>query len=140
MAGQQMADEGSREAFDELELFIRASLPEGSGFIALKLMPAGLAGPPHGRPDRPFIRLAAALGLRPRRALSSAPADSFSVLSTQPRNSEPALTGRIPLLIAQTCPVLIAPRHRKNMAPNHAAQAVELRALPACSSSADPRL
>ena len=46
VAVEQVADEGSREAFAELELFIRASLPEESGFIAGRLIPAGLAGPP----------------------------------------------------------------------------------------------
>ena len=74
VAVQQVADEGSREAFDELELFIRTSLPEESGFIALRLMPAGASRAAVRRPDRPFIRLEAALRLRPRRALSSAQA------------------------------------------------------------------
>ena len=46
VAVEQVADEGSREAFADLELFIRASLPEERGFIAGRLIPAGLAGPP----------------------------------------------------------------------------------------------
>ena len=46
VAVEQVADEGRREAFAELELFIRASLPEERGFSAWRLIPAGLAGPP----------------------------------------------------------------------------------------------
>jgi hypothetical protein len=89
VAVEQVADEGSREAFAELELFIRTSLPEESGFIALRLMPAGASRAAVRRPDRPFIRLEAALRLRPRRALSSAQAGSLSVPSTRPATVNP---------------------------------------------------
>ena len=68
---------------------------------------AGLAG---GQPDLPFARLQTALRLRPRRALSSAEAMAESMPARRNRNEIPPPAPIIPVLIAQCCPVLIAPR------------------------------
>jgi len=70
----------------------------------------GHAGPPT-RPDLPFARLLSALRLRPRRALSSAQAKSSSMPATRSFKQNGVTTYRIPILIARTSPVLIAPRH-----------------------------
>ena len=79
------------------------------GFIALNWLRQGHAGPP-ARPDLPFARLLTALRLRPRRALSSAEAESGSVPVTAKRNEISPADIIIPLLTAQSCPLLIAPR------------------------------
>jgi len=79
------------------------------GFIALNWLRQGHAGPPR-RPDLPFARLLTALRLRPRRALSSAEAASGSVPAPAQRNKILPGDIMIPVLIAQGCPVLIAPR------------------------------
>ena len=70
---------------------------------------AGLAG---GQPDLPFARLQTALRLRPRRALSSAEAMAESMPARRHRNEIPPPVPIIPVLIAQPCPVLIAPRQQ----------------------------
>jgi hypothetical protein len=81
------------------------------GFIALIWLRQGHAGPPQ-RPDLPYARLLAALKLRPRRAQSSAKAASASV-PAPPHGNEILLEGIIiSVLIAQHCPVLVAPRQK----------------------------
>jgi hypothetical protein len=77
----------------------------------LELMPAGASRAAMRRPDRLYIRLESALGLRPRRALSSAQARAWSLASCAGSNQEPLPHDNIPLLIAQGFPLLIAPRH-----------------------------
>jgi len=44
--GQQVTDEGSGQAFDQLRFFIAASMTEGGGFFALNWLRQGHAGPP----------------------------------------------------------------------------------------------
>jgi hypothetical protein len=82
------------------------------GFVALRLAPAGASRAAGQRPGLPFARLLSALRLRPRRALSSAEAGPVFVPMTRICKQIPAATGIIPVLIAQHCPVLIAPRQR----------------------------
>jgi hypothetical protein len=50
MAGQNMTDEGGRQAFDQLKFFMAERITQKKGFIALGLIPAGLAGPRKGGP------------------------------------------------------------------------------------------
>ena len=77
----------------------------------------GLAGPPLRQPDQPFIRLQTALGLRPRRAPSSAETGPGSMPSLAELNEKPRGGSIIPLLIAQCCLLLIAPRHTISASP-----------------------
>jgi len=44
--GQQVTDEGSGQAFDQLRFFIAANMTEGGGFFALNWLRQGHAGPP----------------------------------------------------------------------------------------------
>jgi len=113
MRGQKMTDERHGQTFDQLQFFIMGRITEGNGFIALELMPAGACRAAMRRPGRPFIRLESALGLRPRRALSSAQARAWSRTSCAASNPNPSGHHIIPLLIAQGFPVLIAPRQSK---------------------------
>ena len=80
MAGQKMPDEGSGQTFDQLGFFIAAKMSEDDGFFALKLAPAGACRAAVKQPSLPSARLQAALGLRPRRALSSAEATNETII------------------------------------------------------------
>ena len=77
-----------------------------------ELTPAGNSGPPQ-RPDLPYAGLLVALGLCPRRALSSAEATTGSVPAPPRRNELLPKGVIIPVLIARHCPVLVAPRQTK---------------------------
>jgi hypothetical protein len=90
MRGQKLTDKRCGQTFDQLKFFIEGRITEENGFIALELIPAGASRAAMTRPGRLFIRLESALGLRPRRALSSAQARAGSLASSAPSNPEQA--------------------------------------------------
>jgi hypothetical protein len=64
-------------------------------------------------PTRPLAELLMALNVRPRWDLSNAETRSVSVPGTTKFNERSRAELFISLLLAQTCPVLFAPRHKK---------------------------
>ena len=70
-------------------------------FSLWKLIPARASRAAVRRPDWPFIRLQTALGLRPRRALSSAEAGILCRLATGGLKENHSVTRIILILIAQ---------------------------------------
>ncbi len=77
---EEMADQWRGYAMSQLVrelMFFIAPRYQEDGFIALELIPARASRAAPRQPDWPFIRLQTALGLRPRRALSSAEAKSL---------------------------------------------------------------
>ena len=107
--GQEVADEWSGETMDELWLFTSWKVAR-KWIFRFGLVPVELAGKSRtlsndtARP--PSTSLQTALRLRPRRALSSAEATgSYGIMSSWQWGGS-----IIPLLIAQTFPLLIEPR------------------------------
>ena len=98
MVGQQMANQRGRQTFDQLKFSSpQCSKPGGRcppdplGFNAWELETAGACRAGRTQPDLPFTSLQSALGLRPRRALSSAEAAKHDTDATAPGNGVRAL-------------------------------------------------
>ena len=109
---QEMADQGCGKPMSELKFFMARKIAE-RWILRFGTDSGRRAGPAAGAPppSLPYVRLQTALRLRPRRALSSAEARRVSLTPIQTLKQKSLATRKIPVLIAQTFPLLIAPRH-----------------------------
>ena len=82
--GEEVADQWSRKTVSELEFFMARKIA-GRWILRFGTDSGRRAGPGGGKPppSLPYVRLQTALGLRPRRALSSAEARRVSLTPRQ---------------------------------------------------------
>ena len=130
-----MTDERTGTAMGQLEFFNFSSRersrtggrcpPDPLGFFALRLETARTCRAGRPQPDLPFTSLQSALGLRPRRALSSDGARQGyqpSIGRQAGLSKSPLLLAR-PLLLTTNCPLLLTTAvrfcsHRDSKPPN----------------------